>query len=274
MSKRPPAVVHVGDCIQYMKTLPKRSVPLIVTDPPYNIGYEYDGYDDKRSPQEYLAWCSAWLLRATELLTDNGSMWIVINDAYVSEIDVTVKKLGLTKRSHVIWHYTFGQHIKTKLTPSHAHLLYYVKSEKDFTFNPPKVPSARQMLYNDKRAAVDGRNPDDTWILRPQWCQEGFYDSMDTWHVPRTNGTFKERAGTPNQLPERLVGRIISMCSNPEDMVFDPFAGSGTVLAVAKKLGRNYLGAELSTKYALVAVDRILAAAVGQELSGPVPQGS
>lgn len=274
MSKRPPAVIHVGDCVKYMNSLPHRSIPLIVTDPPYNIGYEYDGYDDKRDPQEYLAWCDDWLARAVDLLADDGSMWIVINDEYVSEIDVAVKKLGLKKRGHVIWHYTFGQHSKKKLTPSHAHLLYYVRSEKKFTFNPVKVPSSRQMLYNDKRAAVDGRNPDDTWVLRPQWCLEGFYESMDTWHVPRINGTFKERAGTPNQLPERLIGRIVTMCSNPGDVVFDPFAGSGTVLAVAKKLGRHYLGAELSAEYAAKALSRITAAEVGQELSGAVPQGS
>jgi len=274
MSKQPAAAIQAGDCIKHMRTMPKQSIPLIVTDPPYNIGYSYDQYDDKLDKAEYLAWCDEWLILATGLLTDDGTMWIVINDQYVSEIDVAVKRLGLVKRSHVIWHYTFGQNSGKKLTPSHAHLLYYVKSEKQFTFNPLRVPSARQMLYNDKRAGSAGRNPDDVWILRPQWCPEGFYASMDTWHIPRINGTFKERAGTPNQLPEQLVGRIISMCSNAGDVVFDPFAGSGTVPAVAKKLGRGYLGVELSAAYTISANARIESAVVGQELAGSVPQGS
>src|SRR4029079_6726069 len=116
---------------------------------------------------------------------------------------------------------------------------------------PIRVPSARQLVYGDKRANPAGRLPDDTWILRPQNVPGGFTPDQDTWHFPRVCGTFNERAGWHGcQMPERLLGRIISACSNAGDVLLDPFAGSGTSLVVAKKLGRQFLGFELSAEYA------------------------
>ena len=124
-----------------------------------------------------------------------------------------------------------------------------VKDPDEFTFNAEaiRVPSARQLVYGDRRANPTGRLPDDTWILRPQDLPDGFTAEEDTWYFPRVCGTFKERAGWHGcQMPEQLLGRIIRACSNPGELVLDPFAGSGTTLAVAKKLGRRYLGFELS----------------------------
>ena len=113
------------------------------------------------------------------------------------------------------------------------------------------MPSARQLVYADRRANPTGRLPDDTWILRPQDLPEGFQPDEDTWYFPRVCGTFKERAGWHGcQMPEQLLGRIIRACSNEGELVLDPFAGSGTTLAVAKKLGRRFLGFELSPQYA------------------------
>ena len=79
--------------------------------------------------------------------------------------------------------------------------------------------------------------------------------------MPRVCGTFKERTGHPCQMPEAVLERIIRVASNPGDLVLDPFAGSGTTLAVAKRLGRQYLGIELSEEYAEAANDRLDAVA-------------
>ncbi|MEQ9071869.1 MAG: site-specific DNA-methyltransferase, partial [Gimesia chilikensis] len=140
-----------------------------------------------------------------------------------------------------------GVNCKNKFSRSHAHLFHMVKDPKQFTFNADdpaiRVPSARQLVYGDKRANPKGRLPDDTWILRPQDIPESFQADEDTWYFPRINGTFKERQGWHGcQMPEQLLGRIIRACSNPEEVVLDPFTGSGTTLAVAKKLNRQYLG--------------------------------
>ena len=146
-----------------------------------------------------------------------------------------------------------------------------MKDPKQFTFNDQaiRVPSARQLVYSDRRANPKGRLPDDTWILRPQDVPGGFPADGDTWYFPRVCGTFKERAGWHGcQMPEQLLGRIIRACSNPGEVVLDPFAGSGTTLVVAKKLGRRYLGFELSPDYAAQIQARLDVAHEGQPLEG------
>src|SRR5262249_60552198 len=158
-----------------------------------------------------------------------------------------------------------------KSTPTHRHLFYSVKAPKRSTFNSLaiRVPSARQRVYADRRADRDGRVPDDTWILRPQDLPEGFTPAEDTWYFPRVCGTFKERAGWHGcHMPEQLLGRIIRVCSNPGDVVLDPFAGSGTTLVVAKKLGRRWLGFELSENYAAQSEARLAPPAGGEALEG------
>jgi site-specific DNA-methyltransferase (adenine-specific) len=87
-------------------------------------------------------------------------------------------------------------------------------------------------------------------VLRPQETDEHFREDGDTWYVPRVCGTFRERTGHPCQMPEAVLDRIVRVATNPGELVVDPFAGSGTTLAVAKKLGRRYLGVELSDVYA------------------------
>jgi site-specific DNA-methyltransferase (adenine-specific) len=125
-------------------------------------------------------------------------------------------------------------------------------------------------VYADSRGNPAGRLPDDTWILRPQDVPDGFQPDEDTWYFSRVCGTFKERRGWHGcQMPEQLLGRIIRVSSNPGDLVVDPFAGSGTTLVVAKKLGRQWLGFELSESYVARAQARLDAAAEGQPLDGP-----
>lgn len=263
-----------GDCRQVLATLEPETVALTCIDPPYNIGYTYKTYNDKQPQAAYIAMMSEIFSAVHRVTKPDGSFWVVICDEQVSELDVLAKSLGWYKRQHVIWYYTFGVNSPGKFTRSHAHLLYYTKHKKERTWNPLRVPSARTLEYNDKRANPDGRNPDDTWILRPQWVQEGFFQTDDTWYIPRINGTFKERAGTPNQLPERLLGRIIQTCSNPGDLVMDPCAGSASTLITAKKLGRRFFGVELCPEDAVIGRQRLEAANVGDELAGIPPMGS
>ncbi len=155
-------------------------------------------------------------------------------------------------RNWIVWHYTFGVNCTKKFNRSHAHIFYYVVDPKQCTFEPDRVrvPSARQTTYADSRANPVGKLPDDTWVLRPQEADQHFQPDSDTWAVSRVCGTFKERTGHPCQMPEGVLERIIKVASNPGDLVLDPFAGSGTTLAVAKRLKRRYLGMELSEPYA------------------------
>jgi DNA modification methylase len=250
-----PNQVVSGDCVARLSELPAGCVDLAFADPPFNIGYEYDRYDDRRARADYLNWTEAWLAAVKRVLKPTGSIYVAIGDEYAAEIKVRLDGLGLTMRNWIVWHYTFGVSCTRKFNRSHAHIFYYVADPKQFTFSADtiRVPSARQTTYADRRANPLGKLPDDTWVLRPQEDGSFFSPEDDTWYISRVCGTFKERGEHPCQMPLALLERIVRVSSNPGDLVLDPFAGSGTTLAAAKKLGRDYFGIELSENY----VDRI-----------------
>jgi DNA modification methylase len=267
-------VIFNEDCIAGLKKLADGAVDLAFADPPFNIGYEYDQYDDALESEKYLDWSREWLGEVVRVLKPSGTFWLAIGDEYAAELKVMLtKELKMTCRSWIVWYYTFGVNCTANFSRSHTHLFYMVKDPKSFTFNAEspalRVPSARQLVYGDKRANPKGRLPDNTWILRPQDVPEAFQPIEDTWYYSRVCGTFKERTGWHTcQMPERLLGRIIEACSNLGELVLDPFAGSGTTLAVAKKMDRRYLGYELSKQYAQQTKKRLSAIKVGDPLEG------
>lgn len=341
MTARYNRIIH-GDCITGLKKLADGCVDLAFADPPFNIGYDYDEYDDKRTCDDYLDWSRQWMAQVVRVLKSDGAFWLAIGDDYAAELKVAAtRELGLTCRNWVVWYYTFGVHCKAKFTRSHTHLFYFVKDAKTFTFNDDqiRVPSARQLVYGDKRANPKGRVPDDTWIippvstdragayhsrdgtdqyrdreraakrrgetdndkvgdahptgaaglptaqggteggrgglthndwyLRPQDLPDGFSPDSDTWYFPRVCGTFKERKGFHGcQMPEQLLARIIRACSNEGELVLDPFSGSATTLAVAKKLHRRFLGFELSQQYVDEGRARLKRSKPGDALDG------
>src|SRR5262245_36890959 len=193
--------IHQGDCVSGLEKLPEGCVDLAFADPPFNIGYDYDVYDDRRKADDYLKWSRQWIDAVKRVLKPNGTFWLAIGDEFAAELKVLcTRDLGLHTRNWVVWFYTFGVHCRGKFTRSHAHLFYFTKDAKQFTFNSldVRVPSARELVYGDKRADPDGRVPDDTWIippplgeqvamkdgfvLRPQDIPERFGPNSDTWY--------------------------------------------------------------------------------------------
>jgi site-specific DNA-methyltransferase (adenine-specific) len=265
--------IHHEDCVKGLRKVPDESVDLVFADPPFNIGYEYDEYDDRLNEDRYLSWCKEWIAEVKRVLKSDGAFWLAIGDEYAAELKVAAKQLGFVTRNWVVWYYTFGVHCHSKFTRSHAHIFYFTKTNKDvrFNFSEVSVFSARQLVYNDKRGNPKGRSPDDTWILRPQDCIDGFQPDEDTWYFPRVAGTFKERAGFHGcQMPEQLLGRIIRSCTDEQQVVVDPFSGSATTLVVAKKLNRRFFGFELSKEYVGRGSERLAAINIGDSLEGAV----
>jgi len=264
--------IYPMDCVEGLAQIAPGSVDLAFADPPFNIGYAYDVYDDRKGYDAYLDWTRQWMRGVVNALKPTGTFWLAIGDEYAAELKLIAQNdLGLICRNWVIWYYTFGVHCVRKFTRSHAHLFYFIRDAERFTFNDEaiRVPSARQLVYGDRRAHPKGRIPDDTWILRPQDVPHGFKPDEDTWFFSRVCGTFKERAGWHGcQMPEQLLGRIIRACSNSGDLVLDPFGGSGTTLAVAKKLNRNWIGFELSPEYARRIEQRLKPIKPGDPLDG------
>jgi site-specific DNA-methyltransferase (adenine-specific) len=211
---------------------------------------DYDAHDDAKPQAEYLAWTENWLGVVRECLTGTtGSLWLFMSPKLVSEVDVIAKKLGLYKRSQIVWHYTFGVNSPRNFTPSSTHILYYTQYKGKFTFNADaiKVPSARQVKYNDKRAKSGGRLPNDAWVLFPEQLPQAYDPAGEVWLQSRVCGTFHERVKvSPNQLPLPLVERIIKVSSHPGQLVLDPFCGTGTTAVACAKLGRRCLTTDVS----------------------------
>ena len=128
--------IQHGDCIAGLAALPAESVDLVFADPPFNIGYEYDVYDDRRSRREYLDWCGRWIAGVARVLKPSGTFWLAIGDEFAAELKVLAQdNAGFTCRSWVIWYYTFGVNVRRGFSRSHTHLFHFVKDPAHFTFN-------------------------------------------------------------------------------------------------------------------------------------------
>jgi site-specific DNA-methyltransferase (adenine-specific) len=234
--------VYLGDCIEIMKTLPDKSIDLVFADPPFNIGIKYDVHNDNMPYKEYYSWSEKWIKETYRLLKNDGTIYIAIGDEFAAEINIILKRAGFHFRNWIIWHYTFGQSQRKKFNRAHTHILYFTKDKERFIFNDKgiRVPSARQLIYKDRRANPIGKIPD------------------DVWQFSRVCGTFKERIGKhPCQMPEDLLELIIKTSSNEGDLVLDPFGGTGTTVAFAKKLKREFITMEISKEYYEVILKRL-----------------
>lgn len=243
------------DCMAMFQTMQDRGekANLIIADPPFNIGYEYDQYKDMLEDTAYLSFNAQWMEAAHECSTDTASLWLCIGDDWAAELKVMARAFGWHLRQWCVWHFGFGVNCTKKFTRSHVHLLHFVKNKKKFLFETGsiRIPSKRAWMYNDRRAAENGRLPDDVWLF------------------PRVAGTFKEREGFHGcQMPEKLIARMVLSTSLQGDLIVDPFCGSGTTPAVCKKLGRKCITSDISLNYVEHSRKRCEAISEGDELAG------
>lgn len=238
-------VVH-GDCLHALRDMEARSVRLAFADPPYNIGVDYGDHDDTMEAGVYLDWCQSWIKAVVRTLTPDGSFWVLINDEWADELGCMLRRAGLHRRAWIKWYESFGVNSPKNFNRTSRHLFYMVNDPNRFVFNREAVtrPSDRQAIYGDKRAVAGGKTWDDVWGINPP--------------IPRLAGTFKERIPDfPTQLPLDLLRAVVGCASDPDDLVIDPFNGSGTTGVAAIELGRRYLGIEKSAEFADLAAKRL-----------------
>lgn len=251
--------IHVGDCREVLSKLPEfrgREVDLIFADPPFNWNRAYDKWDDSMPREDYLQFTREWLNLCVDALRPTGAIWVNIPDDTCAEIVMHLKDRGLAMVNWCIWHYRFGQNTTERFINSKVHALYFCKGAGR-TWNPREVleMSDRAAIYADPRTQnkADGMPP-------------GMRVPMDVWYGQywgRIQGNNAERrANHDNQLPEVYLERVIRACSNPGDLVVDPFTGSGTTPVVARALGRRFIGSEFSVDNARSAFARVLAGPV------------
>lgn len=234
-----------GDVLEKLEQLNDGCARLIFADPPYNIGIDYGAgkKSDTRSDAEYLDWCWEWLHLCAAKLTDDGSLWVMINDEYADNFGVMLKEI-LSRRAWIKWYETFGVNCANNFNRTSRHIFYCVKDAKRFVFNADAVtrPSDRQTKYHDSRAQSSGKIWD------------------DVWQIPRLVGTSDERIPDfPTQVPLAITRAIVGCASEPGDLVLDPFNGSGSTGVAAVELGRRYTGIELNPAYAHAARARLSA---------------
>jgi site-specific DNA-methyltransferase (adenine-specific) len=250
-----------GDCLDWLLKIPKGVPRLAFADPPFNIGLKYDSHDDNLPDDEYLDFSRKWIKGIYDALSPDGSFYMAIHGPHELDLCVMARDIGFYKRSRIIWHYGFGQAAKKGFTPSYTPIYYFVKDPKNFTFNADaiRVPSARQMEYNDSRANPKGKSPNDVWVLQPRKAEWPLFAAEgDAWLVSRVCGSFHERVKWhPCQMPLDVLDRIILASSDPGDVVLDPFSGSGTTCIAAAMRGRQYLGIEKSKDYVTWSNQRI-----------------
>ncbi|MDX2148263.1 MAG: DNA methyltransferase [Planctomycetota bacterium] len=251
----PAAAIYVGDCRQVIASLKpalSQRVDLVFADPPFNWNRAYDQWNDSMPREDYLQFTREWLDACIELLTPTGSMWVNIPDDTAAEIVVHLKSRGMHMANWCIWHYRFGQNTNSRFINSKVHALYFCKDLNQRTWNPHEImePSDRATTYFDARtqSKKDGAPP-------------GMRLPMDVWYGQywgRIQGNNAERrVNHDNQLPEVYLARVILACSSENDLVMDPFLGSGTTGVVAHDLKRRFVGIEYSAANAASAFERM-----------------
>ena len=236
--------IRCGDCIKELAKLKPGTARLVFADPPYNQGIDYGRgrQADSLADAAYLAWCSRWIKACVRVLTDDGSLWVMISDEYADHFGLLLREAGLQRRSWIKWYETFGVNCTNNFNRCSRHIFYSVKNPRRFVFNADAVsrPSDRQSKYADSRANPHGKLWDNVWC------------------IPRLVENSRERLPDfPTQLPLALVRPIVLCASQPGDLVIDPFCGSGTTGVAAVADNRRFIGLEQSRRFADLACQRL-----------------
>ena len=242
--------VQVGDCIELMAGLPEQSVDLVFADPPYNLQLSgeltrpnhsvVDGVDEDWDKFEGLAayddFTRRWLAGARHALKDNGSLWVIGSYHNIFRVGACLQDMGFWILNDVVWRKTnpMPNFRGRRFTNAHETLIWAAKSqEARYTFN-----------YGAMKALNDDLQMRSDWLIPLCTGGERLRDS-------------EGRKAHPTQKPEALLHRVILSATKPGDVVLDPFLGSGTTAAVAKRLRRRFIGIERDSDYAAVARRRI-----------------
>lgn len=257
-------VLHHGDVMELLATLPAGTVRLVVTSPPYNLGKEYETRVGLRT---YLQTQKQIIKELVRVLADDGSIcWQVgnfVENGEVFPLDIyyydIFKDLGLKLRNRIVWHFGHGLHASKRFSGRYETILWFTKSD-DYVFNldavrvPQKYPGKRH-FKGPKRGEISGnpkgKNPSDFWpMLLDEW-DDGVIE------IPNVKANHPEKTIHPCQFPIELVERCVLALTNPGDWVLDPFAGAGSSLIAAVKNDRRAMGAEKEEAYLDITRDRL-----------------
>lgn len=243
--------IYQGDAIQVLReNISDNSIDLIFADPPYNIGKRFGDFDDKwPSDEEYAEWCKTWLDLCLQKLTETGSMYIMTSTQAMPYLDLYLRQKA-DVLSRIIWSYdSSGMQAKKHYGSMYEPLLFCVKDKKKYTFNADHI--AVEAKTGAKRKLIDYRKA----VPTPYNTKKV---PGNVWEFSRVRYRMDEYENHPTQKPEALLERVILASSNKGDTVLDPFSGTFTTCAVARKLGRISVGIEAHSEYVDIGLRRVL----------------
>lgn len=257
-------VLHQGDALKFIKTIPEKTIHLVFTSPPYNMGREYE---INKPIEEYLKQQQDIIVELYRVLADEGSIcWQVgnyVNNGEVFPLDILYynifKENNFQLRNRIIWKYGHGLHATKKFSGRYETILWFTKS-KEYTFNldPVRVKSkypGKLFSKGPKKGLPSGnpkgKNPSDIWeIFLSDWEQE-------IWDIPNVKANHPEKTDHPCQFPVELVERCILALTNEGDRVFDPFSGVGSTVIATIKNKRKAIACEKESKYVSTTKERV-----------------
>ena len=252
----PGGEIWLGDAVLWLRSLANESVDLIFADPPYNIGKaEWDTFE---SQQAYVAWSLQWIEQAARVLKPTGTLYICGFSEILADLRLPASRFFRGCR-WLVWHYKNKANLGNDWGRSHESILHFRKS-RDFTFNTDdvRIPYGNHTLkYPEHPQAATsqygkGNGKGRLWHPHPKGAKP-----KDVIEIPTTCNGMHEKTSHPTQKPEELLRQIILASSNLNDLVIDPFLGSGTTAVVAEQLKRRWKGCDASLEYCAWAAERI-----------------
>ena len=239
--------IYHMDCLDGMVRIPDNSIDLVITDPPFAIDFRakrsnynrsygrvLEGYTEIKE-EDYFQFTVSWMKKIKSLIKPSGSMYIFSGWNNLKDILLALDELGYVTVNHIIWKYQFGVTTKRRFVTSHYHCLYVCKDDRARKF----FPNAR---YGQDQKSEQGRSLQ-------------YKDKEDVWNIKREYWTGDKK--TPTKLPAEIIRKILLYSSEADDVVCDPFLGSGQVAVVSKMMKRQFIGFEIVKDYYDFALQRL-----------------
>jgi len=259
-------VLHMGDTLEFVSSMPSNIAQLIISSPPYNLGKEYE---TKTSIEHYLCQQKPVMAELVRVLSSSGSLcWEVgnfVKDSEVFPLDIyyyqIFKEQGLKLRNRIIWQFGHGLHCSKRFSGRYETVLWFTKGD-EYKFNidavriPAKYPG-KTYYKGPNRGQPSGnplgKNPSDIWqTLATEWEQE-------VWNIPNVKNNHPEKTIHPCQFPIELVERFVLALTDEDDLVLDPYCGVGSALIAGLKHKRRVAGCDKERTYINISKERIAA---------------
>lgn len=263
-SEKKQIILHLGEALDFLKTIPDNVISLIVTSPPYNLGKVYE---KKIDIKEYLSQQKPVITELTRVLKNNGSLcWEVgnfVNKGEIFPLDIyyypIFKEQGLKLRNRMIWHFGHGLHASKRFSGRYESIVWFTKTDLyKFNLDNVRVPSkypGKRYFKGKRKGQLScnplGKNPSDIWtIIKEDWNKE-------IWDIPNVKSNHPEKTIHPCQFPIELVERCVLALTDENDWVLDPYCGVGSTFVASIKNNRKAAGCDKEKTYIEITEKRI-----------------